>query len=86
MQNDKNKDIHNVNNLKIEKNDLRSFLYKRYTKKVSDFVFGQISFSGNSMKLSEYAQKVSKLSQLGLRNKFKLAFNIFDRDSDGKIT
>ncbi|CAI2359578.1 unnamed protein product [Moneuplotes crassus] len=86
LMSDQNRDIINVNNLKIDKNDLKSYLAKRYPKRVADYIFTQVAFNSNYMKFPEYCNEISKLSQMSQKGKLKLAFHIFDRDSDGKIT
>ncbi len=71
---------------KIERNDLKTYLINRYPKRIADYILSQIFFTGNSMKFGEYCNEVSKLSKLPTKQKMKMAFHIFDRDSDGKIT
>ena len=59
---------------------------KRYAKRIADYIIGQISFTGSSMRFLDYCHQIWNIAQSSHLSKMKLAFNIFDKDSDGRIT
>jgi len=81
-----NNNIYNVNHLKIQKSDLKAYLNKKYTKRISDIISTYISFTGNFMGFQEYCNEIWKIAQMPMKEKIKFAFDIFDRDNDGRIT
>lgn len=78
--------IQGINNISIQKNQFKSHFTNRHHRRVGDIMLNYFRFSGNVMKFEEYCSQVEKLMTMNDSEKFKLWFEIFDLDNDGKIS
>lgn len=56
-ENEHNGEIYTVNHIKIQRSDLKVYLYKRYPKRAGDLILGLIfdsTYNSNSMRFMEF--------------------------------